>query len=56
MPLTFAAPYDLALTYALRRPKLAHSLAREAWRTAIVAERPDLTYRAAVLMAIVGGP
>lgn len=50
----FVCNLDLAFTYALRRPRLALALAREALTAAIEMRRPDLAYRANGLMAAIG--
>lgn len=44
--LAFHCEIDLALTYALRRPRLALRCAFAALRAAIGIKRPDLAYRA----------
>lgn len=46
----FHASLDLALTYSLRRPKLARSLAMDALDAGVRLGRPDLTYRASELL------
>lgn len=52
--LAYTAMLDLALTYALRRPRLASELLRDAYRAAVVLGRPDLAYRANDLLSAIG--
>jgi hypothetical protein len=44
--LTYHCEIDLALTYALRRPRLALECAFHALRMAVAMRRPDLAVRA----------
>ena len=53
--LDFYANYDLALTYALRRPSLALQSAWCALRAALAIKRPDLAYQANELISAIGG-
>lgn len=53
--LTYHCELDLALTYALRRPKLALQCAYRALRAAIESKRPDAMYRANELVAALNG-
>ena len=48
---TFECDLDLALTYALRRPRLALSILADTYRS--VATRPDLQYRVRELATII---
>lgn len=49
--LDFYCNLDLALTYALRRPRLARQCATLALRAALDVHRPDLAYRANDVLA-----
>lgn len=53
--LTYHCELDLALTYALRRPKLAIECAYRALCAAIESKRPDAMYRANEVLAALGG-
>lgn len=53
--LTFHCELDLALTYALRRPRLAIQCAIRALQAAIESKRPDAMYRANEVLAALGG-
>lgn len=50
----FTCEIDLALTYALRRPKLALECAFKALKAAIEIKRPDMAYRANEVIAALG--
>jgi hypothetical protein len=50
--LTFWCEFDLALTYALRRPTLAHACATRAFFAAHRMGRPDLVFQANALMGV----
>jgi len=50
--LKFHCSIDLALTYALRRPALARSLAWDALMAAVAIGRPDLSWRATELIGV----
>lgn len=52
--LTYHCELDLALTYALRRPRLALECAYRALRAAIESRRPDAAYRANELIGALG--
>ncbi len=51
--LAYTAMLDLALTYALRRPRLAAELLRDAHHAAIELGRPDLAFRANDLLSAI---
>ena len=53
--LTFHCEIDLALTYALRRPKLALECAYRALMAAIEIRNPALAYRANEVIGALGG-
>lgn len=52
--LAFRCEFDLALTYSMRRPRLAIRCAVAALRAAIGLKRPDLAYSANELLASLG--
>lgn len=53
--LAFHCEIDLALTYAIRRPRLAIECAFNALKAAVSIKRPDLAYRANELLSALGG-
>jgi len=53
--LTYHCELDLALTYALRNPKLAIQCAYRALTAAIESRRPDAMWRANELIVALGG-
>ncbi len=48
----FNCEFDLALTYALKRPKLALQCAQSAWVAALLADRTDLVSKASALIKV----
>lgn len=53
--LTYLCEIDLALTYALRKPRLAAECAHKALRAAVEMRNPAMAYRANELLSALGG-
>ena len=52
MMLAYLAEMDFACIYAMRRPRLARKCALEALKVSVEMGRPDLSYRARDLLAV----